>query len=357
MESIIEYVNNNKLIFVIIIIGLLLIIAFLYKNDNCNKCTVFVEKMDNINSNTNSVENDIITAEQNNSSKSEQVIPESKPIDEFKKLVIGSDIKIKLRATAKGDKYHMAILKRTDCTNILETNTKDCLANVAVLIKESMIDKLKQQYTKVTSFETSHCIDAALATCNGTTTLAIGSKPTSETKCTAESYEKICQVDDTFIDQFVVTTNEKREFFFKAKQQDKIINGQIQKGNSSFLSQNLFLLYGSSSNMLCFDGIGSTDTTATKLIVLPNCPTDSNKNNGIVSSKNDTSPFKLIIQFKNTKTMTDVYNNSVPIETTMYVGYCDATNICTSDKENYLRLCLYKDIDDPHIIAFEPIIG
>lgn len=393
-NQIIKYINTYPVIFALIVLLLLLIIYRLY---TCTHSEKFTNSNQSIQVNTilgNTVP--ISQGGVNNIGVTNPALPQlheaikdEMPKIDLNQYLLGDKYKlVRFRATINGKNYYLMISPISQCSNLYTPpnmvhpnpvkNPKDCSTNVVILIDENtamlyLNDYLNQisDKEKVCNFQQTLSNRRATQTIQSSQLFNISNANdlmpgqttphlTTEMCPEMEQYPGCRLIKQSPIDFIVTLTNpfSVSETEDQQNQQQPIryfiqgVSGPLNIDTSNiryFLNQN-FNNDPSVVNTLCADAVSRTDPKIVVDLVTTKQTNDHNNIIGYDSGLRTRIRFNIIVR----PLRLDPITNRA-ITQSFYLGVC-RNNICTFNGANYARACLFKNMLDPNVLEFEPII-
>lgn len=324
LEKIIEFFNNNPIKGLILILVLVTIIMYFLNSK---------EQYEHLDTNLNnncSINND----------------------NEFYKLFGNAEL-INLKCKINDKEYYLAYIDEKinnfDIQGMCSNNDKKCATAIPVLIEKMELESRLAQYISKINNKADSCLVSTNITCNRTT-------PDGEKACDHLLAE--CSPQRQFYHDFKlknITDNVQSVDKSPLEVETNITRRRynligsvppIEKGvlsSKPILDQHF--MYDDEVNVICADE-GEVPNVKYRSIFISE--TINSSDEGIIYPEG--SGLRIKLRFENPTVKGSV--NLVP----MYVGYCDKQK-CPNDKTDpYMRICLYANSGDSHVLDFEPII-
>jgi hypothetical protein len=379
LEQFIIYLKkNNKLIFILVLLFLILIYLHTYTPViNCNK-----EFMKDILPNKDDDDDDDDDNDEDDADNDNKGTAPITPMQDFFNKFIETPNLINLKYTIANKIYYLTMIPKSLCINITDTSDNECSDQIAVLAEQKYINESINKNKYMLEYINNLCKCEKIEKC-------ILKKRNNDIKLTVEEIailkdknKNLLQSGSDSEKQFILDNLIIKETYNKLRticnidyehcNYKQLFNSHdlklIKKNNSdipifNIITKNIdqdkiFYLVANKSNKLCFVDDISTKNSKLEFVIV-------NKSTQIPGIIGGQSSFKIIIKFSiksieiktvsiaNSKSTTDIKNEVI---NSYYVGKCDTSQICSSPNYQFIRLCLYSDKNDPNIINFEPNI-
>ena len=337
IEKISIFFNNNPLLGIIIVILLVIIIWNLLKNTT--KCQT-PEKLEHL--------TQLPKCDMNTDHK-------------FNTEFVGPMKLINFKTVYNGKEYYLANMEMTKCQN---KETKDCANAVLLLLEKHDIENLMLEYKKDLDTTKDICISTNKILCEKE--LPVTASEEEKQKCLLS--HSTCDQHRHFYHDFNVKEIIQNTSDLAVRRK-YIIKGSaipMKDGSVKPTMLNQFLYNDSNINLLCADSYNygqlNLPTEYAEIIISEK---ELTNDGGIIGGNH----LKIKLRFNTNvhiiskdTTGNDVFTLLIdnitgkPKTKASYIGICLDKTCKTDSNKEYIRACLYDDIDNPNILEFEPIL-
>lgn len=278
-------------------------------------------------------------------------------VPDFNTSLLGDQNKlVRFKCKINGKTYYLMVTPITSCSNL--TNLKgNCFTNTVVLVDENTVLQHIENYLGDVYDQQRVCNFQENLTCNKRMTRSSQNIGLAES-LTPNVYSEVCP---TTFSQCNMIKQYPTDFIIQ--------KSTVGSGSTQYIITGI-------SGRLGIDNTAAPYLLNQDIQNLNNMPDDLITETVLCADGMDSFQFNSIVNLITTKSNNSESNNSLrtkirfnmlanppqldpntnkAITRSFYVGACK-NDICTENNTNYARICLFKNISDPNVLEFEPIV-